>query len=132
MSMLNNLRYLNVSLLRNIYVRKFTHKSVFILAFRLRIYYVNDYVIITQNCWLGSSLNSKDFLDHIFEKEDLIEGSKVIWQFWDQWWVLNTFTKSMEIGHYTMCAFNFAILLKDPHFLVCLTTRQLLPTFSLQ
>ena len=43
--MLRNLRYLNVSILRNIYVRKFAQKSVSILTSRLRIYYVNDYVI---------------------------------------------------------------------------------------
>ena len=45
--MLRNLRYLNVSILRNIYVRKFVQKSVSILTSRLRIYYVNDYIIIT-------------------------------------------------------------------------------------
>ena len=45
--MLRNLRYLSVSLLRNIHVRKITLKRFSILTSRLRIYYVHDYVIIT-------------------------------------------------------------------------------------
>ena len=36
-----------------------------------------------------------------------------------------------EIGQQTMCALNFVNLLKCPHFLGCLTTRELPRTFSL-
>ena len=45
-----------------------------------------------------SSLPSNEFLDPIFEKEDLIEGFKVIW------FVINNFFLSFEIsgGSYTL------------------------------
>ena len=45
-----------------------------------------------------SSLPSNEFLDPIFEKEDLIEGFKVIW------FVINNFFVSFEIngGSYTL------------------------------
>ena len=36
-----------------------------------------------------------------------------------------------EIEHWTMCALNFVILLKYPHFLGRLTTREVPCTFSL-
>ena len=44
------------------------------------------------------SLTSSEFLDPIFEKEDLIEGFKVIW------FVINNFFLSFEIsgGSYTL------------------------------
>ena len=88
-----------------------------------------------------SSLPSNEFLDPIFEKEVLIEGLKVIW------FVINNFFLSFEISggsysllqnttreirHQTMCALNFVILLKCPHFLGRLATLEVPRTFSLQ
>ena len=87
-----------------------------------------------------SSLPSYEFLDPIFEKEDLIEGFKIIW------FVINNFFLSFgicgesctllqnttrEIGQYTMCSLIFMILLKCPHFLGRLTTHEVPCTLSL-
>ena len=87
-----------------------------------------------------SSLASYEFSGPIFEKEDLIEGFKVIC------FVINNFFLSFEIsgepytlsqnttreiGHWTMCLLNFMILLKCPHFLGRLTTREVPCTLSL-
>ena len=87
-----------------------------------------------------SSLASYEFSDPIFEKEDLIEGFKVIW------FVINNFFLSFaisgwsytlsqnttrETGNWTMCSLSFMILLTFPHFLGRLTTREVPCTLRL-
>ena len=90
------------------------------------------------------SLPRNEFLDSIFEKEDLIEGFKVIWfvinnfffffffEFLNHWWILHSFTK-YYYGDWALdyvCT-QFHDTTKCIHFFGCLTTREVIRKFSL-